>query len=229
MDFDLPEEHHEITELADRILQDHIDIGVLREIEASSEWFDKELWGKFASSGLIGAMLKEDVGGAGLDIVALVCLLRSQGQYVAPIPLLPTLVSAVTLDKFGTEAKRNSLLPKVADGSKILTFASQEFLNDQFMEPSTSYENGFIAGTKIVVEYANHADSALVTAMDDDEPSVFIVDLEDPNITMQATDSTRGEPLWEVSFKEAPAEKIGGRESVAWLYQILLISLCATQ
>ena len=43
MDFDLAEEHHEITELAGRILQDHIDIEVLREIEASSEWFDKEL------------------------------------------------------------------------------------------------------------------------------------------------------------------------------------------
>ena len=229
MNFDLAEEHEEITELATRILDHHIDIEILRKIETSQEWFDKELWDKSVSSGLIGATLKEDVGGAGLDILALVCLLRSQGQHVAPIPLLPTLVSAMTVDKFGTEDKRKSLLPEVVDGSKLLTFASQEFLNDQFMEPNTSYENGFITGTKIVVEYANHADSALVTAIDADEPSVFIVDLKDPNITMQATDSTRGEPLWELSFKATPAEKIGGRESVAWLYQMLLVSLCATQ
>ena len=229
MNFDLAEEHTEITDLAERILDDHIDLEVLREIEASQEWFDKELWGKFVSSGLIGATLKEDVGGAGLDIVALACLLRSQGQYGAPIPLLPTLVSSLTLDKFATDDQRKSLLPKVADGSKILTFASQEFLNDQFMEPSTSYENGLITGRKIVVEYANHADSALVTASGDGEPSLFIVDLEDSNITMRSTSSTRGEPLWELSFEATPAEKIGGKESVAWLHQILLVSLCATQ
>ena len=76
MNFDLAEEHEEITELATRILDDHIDIEILRKIEASQEWFDKELWGKFVSSGLIGATLKEDVGGAGLDILALFCLLR---------------------------------------------------------------------------------------------------------------------------------------------------------
>lgn len=229
MNFDLTEEQNEIAELAARILDDHIDIEVLRKTEETQDWFDRELWEKFVSSGLIGATMKEDVGGAGLDILALVCLLRAQGQHVAPIPLLPTLVSAMTVDKFGTDDKRESLLPEIVNGSKLLTFASQEFLNDHFMEPVTSYENGLITGTKIVVEYANHADSVLVTAIDGDEPVVCIVDLKDPNITMRATDSTRGEPLWELSFEKTAADKIGGRESVYWLFQILLVSLCAVQ
>ena len=49
MNFDLAEEHTEITDLAERILDDHIDLEVLREIEASQEGFDKELWGNFVS------------------------------------------------------------------------------------------------------------------------------------------------------------------------------------
>ena len=229
MNFDLAEEHNEITELATRILDDHLDVEVLKKIEESQEWFDRGLWEKFVLSGLTGATLKEDVGGAGLDIIALVCLLRSQGQHVAPIPLLPTLVSAMTVDKFGTEDQRSSLLPEVVNGSKLLTFAVQELLNDQFMEPDTSYENGVINGQKIVVEYADLAESALVTAIDDDGPVVCIVNLKDPSVTMQSNDSTRGEPLWELSFNKTPAEKLGGEESVAWLFQILLVSLCAVQ
>ena len=108
MNFDLDEEHNEIAKLATRILDDHLNIEVLKRIEDSQEWFDRELWEKFVSSGLIGAALKEDVGGAGLDIIALVCLLRSQGQHVAPIPLLPTLVSAMTVDKFRPDSQNTT-------------------------------------------------------------------------------------------------------------------------
>ena len=46
---------------------------------------------------------------------------------------------------------------------------------------------------------------------------------------MQSSDSTRGEPLWELSFNETPAEKISSEEGVSWLFQILLVSLCALQ
>jgi len=65
MNFDLAEEHDEIAELATRILGDHLNVEVLKKIEESQEWFDRELWEKFVSSGLTGATLKEDVGGAG--------------------------------------------------------------------------------------------------------------------------------------------------------------------
>ena len=116
MNFDLSEEHNEITDLATKILDDHVTMENLKEVEVSGDWFDRPLWEKFVSSGLIGATLNEDVGGAGLDFLALVCILRAQGQYVAPIPLLPNLVSAITVDKFGSEEQRNSLLPEVVNG-----------------------------------------------------------------------------------------------------------------
>ena len=229
MNFDLPEEHNEVAELTTRILEDHVNIENLREIEAAGDWFDRALWEKFVSSGIIGVTLSEDVGGSGLDILALVCILRSQGQYVAPIPLLPNLVSAMTIDKFGSKELRESLLPEVIDDSKLLTFASQEFLNDKFMEPHTEFKDGVITGKKLVVEYANHSDSALVTVTTDEGPAVCIVDLKDPSIAMSSSDSTRGEPLWEISFTETPAEKLAGIESVLWLFQVSLVGLCATQ
>ena len=229
MNFDLSEEHNEITDLATKILDDHVTMENLKEVEVSGDWFDRPLWEKFVSSGLIGATLNEDVGGAGLDFLALVCILRAQGQYVAPIPLLPNLVSAITVDKFGSEEQRNSLLPEVVNGSKLLTFASQELLNDKFMEPAVSFENGLVNGKKTVVEHANHADFVLVTVSTNDGPAICIVDLKDAGISMDPTNSTRGQQLWEISFADTPAEKLAGLEGLLWFFQVSLIALCATQ
>ena len=59
MNFDLSEEHNEITDLATKILDDHVTMENLKEVEVSGDWFDRPLWEKFVSSGLIGATLNE--------------------------------------------------------------------------------------------------------------------------------------------------------------------------
>ena len=43
MNFDLSEEHNEITDLASKILDDHVTMENLKEVEASGDWFDRPL------------------------------------------------------------------------------------------------------------------------------------------------------------------------------------------
>ena len=229
MNFDLDAEYEEISNLSSLIMRDHLNLEALKKVEESDEWFDRGLWLKLIDAGLIGISISEDVGGSGLDVLALACLLRSQGQNVAPIPLLPTLVASLLVDKFGTELQRNKILPKVIDGSQILTIAAQEYLNDDFRKPSVSFQNGCITGKKIVVEYAEQASLAVATVTSKDGPSLVLVDLENTDVEKIPKESTRGEPLWEISFNRTPAEFLGNTSSIEFLFQHLLVSLCATQ
>lgn len=84
MDFALDEAQQAVADLADQILADRLDMELLLGIEERGAWFDADLWASLATAGLLGIALGEDVGGSGLDAVALAILLRAQGNHVAP-------------------------------------------------------------------------------------------------------------------------------------------------
>ena len=121
MDFNLDETQQEIADLARRILEDRVDHNRLKQIEAGTEWFDRETYAELAKAGLVGIALSEDVGGGGMGLVELGQVLEAQGRTVAPLPLLPTSVAALAIDSYGTTAQRQQWLPGVIDGSIVLS------------------------------------------------------------------------------------------------------------
>ena len=84
MNFTPTESQQAVADLADRIMDDHLDMERHASIEAAGDWFDRDLWEDLAKAGLLGIVLGTDVGGGGLDAVALAVLLRTQGEHVAP-------------------------------------------------------------------------------------------------------------------------------------------------
>ncbi|MBC8364554.1 MAG: acyl-CoA dehydrogenase family protein, partial [Actinobacteria bacterium] len=168
MDFTLDEAQQAVADLSGSILGDHLDMERLLAIEdgldGDGAWFDPALWAALSGAGLLGIALGEDMGGGGLDAVALAILLRAQGNHVAPLPLLPHCVAAMAIDRFGSEGQRNRLLPGCVDGSHILTVAVQEYLEDRIREPGARVDDDALHGGKIVVEGADLAGHAVVTA-----------------------------------------------------------------
>jgi acyl-CoA dehydrogenase len=233
VDFALDEAQQAVADLADQILADRIDMELLRGIEERGAWFDADLWASLATAGLLGITLGEDVGGSGLDAVALAILLRAQGNHVAPLPLLPHGVASLAVERFGSGKQRRHLLPGCADGSIVLTVAVQEYLDDRIREPGARVVDGALHGTKIVVEAADLAGHAVVTATGDDGPGLFLVDLSSGGIDIRRTEgrSTRLEPVWQLDFDGTPAEPLGGADAapVDWLVDHLLMAICATQ
>ena len=79
MDFTLDEQQQAVVDLAEQIFGDALapDLQTerLRVVENTDEWFDRDLWQVLADAGLLGIVLGDDVGGAGLDAVALALLL----------------------------------------------------------------------------------------------------------------------------------------------------------
>jgi alkylation response protein AidB-like acyl-CoA dehydrogenase len=228
MDFTLDEEQQAVADLALQILTDKMTMERLMEIEASSEWFDRDAYAALAAAGLVGIALGEDVGGGGLDLTHFAQVLVAQGATVAPMPLLPTGLAALAIDRLGSDAQRQAILPGVVDGSTVLTVGIQEYLDDRLDQPSTRVSGGAATGQKIVVEFAEQASKILITATGDDGPGLYLVDLGGAGVSLTPGLSTRLEPVHVVDLEGAPAEQVGSG-GVRWLLDHAVAMLCATQ
>jgi len=241
MDFTLDEQQQAVADLAEQIFTDALapDLQTerLRVVEATDDWFDRDLWQVLADAGLLGIALGADMGGAGLDAVALALLLRAQGAHVAPMPLLPSAVASLVVDRHGDDTQRQTLLPGVVAGTTILTVAIQELLDDRLDEPSCSFmvessggcQTGRLTGRKVVVEHLSTADYLLVTASTADGPRVILVNRSSEGIAAQTGPSTRLQPLSDVTFTNAPGQVVGGPAAATALLDHLRMGVCATQ
>ena len=239
MDFTLNEEQQAVADLANRIMGDRLDMERLMEIEASDEWFDRDLYAELASAGLVGIGLGEDVGGGGLDLIAVGQVLEAQGRHVAPLPLWSGMLAALAVDAFGSDEQRQRELPGCVDGSNVLTLGLQEYLNDDVTNPSARVVDGKLVGTKEVVEFAAESSKIVVVAELDDGSDngitggtgLFLADLSDPAVNFETGVSTRLQTVYQVSFYGAPCEPLGPADgaSAAWLADRAVALLCATQ
>jgi alkylation response protein AidB-like acyl-CoA dehydrogenase len=55
MDFELSEAQQDLRDLATQILDGELSTERLKEVDASSDHFDRELWARLAEAGLLGA------------------------------------------------------------------------------------------------------------------------------------------------------------------------------
>ena len=177
MDFAYDEEQEAVRGLADQIFTERSTHERLRAVEAAAGEegpFDRELWADLAAAGLLGIGLPEDVGGSGLDFVAVCLVAEAAGRTAAHVPVVETMVyGASALDRFGSESQRQAWLPRVASGEVVLTAALAELVGDVIAPggtapATTAVHQGSggwkINGTKACVPAGLVADLVLVPA-----------------------------------------------------------------
>jgi 3-oxochol-4-en-24-oyl-CoA dehydrogenase len=76
-----------------------------------------ELWSAAASVGWQGLAIAEEHGGSGFGLSELAVVLEAQGRELCPGPFLPTVATAVVIDRCAADAVRAQLLPGLSDGS----------------------------------------------------------------------------------------------------------------
>ena len=239
MDFTFSPEQQAVQELAARIMGDHATPERVREIEASEDRMDRELWALLADAGLLGLAVSEEHGGAGLGIVELALLLEQQGRAVAPVPLWPSLVlGALPIAEHGSTEQKERLLPGVVDGSVVLTAALAERGQNDALSPAavaTETPQGWrLAGAKPMVPAAHVASLALVPARTGDGTlGVFLVDPSGPGVTAERVTTTNREIHSHLHFDGAVADPLGdprdGVRLVRWMQQHALVGLAALQ
>jgi alkylation response protein AidB-like acyl-CoA dehydrogenase len=190
VDFELSPEQREIQGLAREF--------VAAEIEPhAAEWdrehtFPKELFGKLAELGLMGACIPEEYGGAGTDFVSYMLVLEELSRADAGVGVTVAVhTSAVTLPilTFGTDEQKSRFVPPLARGEVLGAFAltEPEAGSDagSLRTAATVDGDGWkISGAKQWITNGHYADTFLLFARTDPETpgakgvSAFLLDAE---------------------------------------------------
>jgi alkylation response protein AidB-like acyl-CoA dehydrogenase len=172
MDFSLSEQQKlirsQIVEFCQKEINDEV-----RERDRN-QTFPHDLWLKCGQMGLQGLPVPEDYGGIGLDPVSTALALEAFGFGCRDGGLIfavcaHLLACVVPIWKHGTEAQKQTYLPKLCDGTLIAVNAmtEPESGSDPFTMTTRAYprDNGFrISGTKIFGTNGPVAGLALVYA-----------------------------------------------------------------
>ncbi|MFN8628158.1 MAG: acyl-CoA dehydrogenase family protein [Candidatus Binatia bacterium] len=239
MDFSLTAEQRAIVDLAGRIFADHCTLPRLRAIELTDDRYDHDLWAEFARAGLLGASLPETVGGSGGGFLDICLLLEQQGRRVAPLPLLPVLVSAaLPLARFGSPEQQRRYLPAIIAGTSSMTAALTELDTDAMAPRTVAKRRGKqwrLSGVKVTVPLAHVADAVLVPARTaHGDIGIFVVDPHAPGVTLARQETMNWEAQYRMELADVAVEADAALGSVTqgaavlqWIVERTTVGLCA--
>ena len=127
MDLTLSDEQRLLRESVDRFIAETYDADHRRRAAADPLGFSPEIWKKFAELGWLALPIGEAYGGLGGGAIETGILMEAFGRGLVAEPYLATVViGAGLIAACGSEAQRQAILPKIADGSLLLAFAHSE-------------------------------------------------------------------------------------------------------
>src|SRR5437879_6649374 len=228
MDFELSDEQRLTQETVRAFVDERVlPVAVQNDIDHK---LDLELIGGLAELGILGIVIPEAYGGAGLDFVAeaLACeeIERGEAAFRTLISVHVGLNSLALL-RYGTEEQKQRWLVPQARGEKLACFGLTEpgAGSDVAAMRSTARREGdvyVLNGQKNWISYASVADHALVFAKTDPAAkhkgiSAFVLEKGMPGFTTTETENKLG--IWagstgELFFQnvEVPAENLIGEE-----------------
>jgi len=234
MDFDFSDEQRMLREMVHDFVERECPKLVARDLEAAGE-YPAGLAEKIAAAGLNGIGVPEAYGGQGGDIVDQAIVCEELSRSLAGLAWLWGITvwsGAKAILEHGSDAQREQLLPRVADGSLTFAFALTEpgggtdVLRAMRTRARRADGGWVLNGTKIWSTLAHVADRILVLARtsDGERPSrgltMFLVDGRSqglsatpiPKLGMRALGSC------EVSFDDVfvPDEDVLGEVGSGW-------------
>ncbi|WP_182357277.1 acyl-CoA dehydrogenase family protein [Tomitella gaofuii] len=224
MDLTFTDEQAMLADTVRRMCQEHAGSDAIRATEADGAPFPPDLWRHLAAAGLLGLGIGGEFGGAGAGLLEWTLLAEELGRAAAPLtPILSGVLAARILERAGSPEQRAQWLPRLAEGTALVSVA--------WLEPGGDYTPERIAlsarrcgervrlqGAKTLVPFAAEADAILVPTRE--EPSgrigLFLVPNGD-GVRCSPQRTLAGEPLHFVDFDlELPADARIGEPGDAW-------------
>jgi alkylation response protein AidB-like acyl-CoA dehydrogenase len=174
MDLTPSDEQRLLRESADRFVNETYTADHRRRIASEPLGFSTKIWKQFAELGWLAMPIAEDHGGLGGGAIEIGILMEAFGRGLVSEPYLSTVVIGASLiSECGTEAQKQALLPKVADGSLVLAFAHSErqarFDLADVRSTATKTPDGWrLDGHKTSVLDGNAAGQIIISARVDD-------------------------------------------------------------
>lgn len=213
MNFDFSEDQKFLRSEAQKFLQAECSTAHVRKVLDDPDTpYDAALWEKIVEMGWLGTAIPEEHGGLGLGMLELCVIAEEMGRAIAPVPFSSTVyMLAEALKLAGSQAQKQTLLPKIASGEVIGALAVSEGPGEP--DPArmqTDFDGKTLTGTKIPVLDGDIATHALVLARESARPSLVLVDLgasavkRTPVKTLEPTRSHA-----EIVFNAASGERLG--------------------
>jgi alkylation response protein AidB-like acyl-CoA dehydrogenase len=227
MNFGFSEEQDLLRAQVRKFLDEQCPLEVVREIANTPLGYSAQQWKQLAELGLLGILVPEEFGGAGLGWVDLVVLLEETARTLLPSPLLSTtLAGALVLDA-GSDAQQRAWLPGIADGSVIATTAILE--ESDYLAASgialraSRKDDGFVlSGEKRFV--ADLCQAGLVaiafrTGDGEEDLGLGLIETDAPGVSVEAVptlDRTRRMGTLCLDDVHVPADAVLGAAGRAW-------------
>ena len=169
MNFGFSEEQEFLRTTAREFLAKESPMTAVRELMDDPRGYKPEIWAKMAELGWTGLLLPEEYGGAGLTLIDLIVVAEELGRALTPSPFFATLQGSLAVLHGGTDTQKKEILPEVASGRRVLSFAiTEEAGNENPDEIATraTRDGGAwkLSGTKLFVPDAQNADAIVVAA-----------------------------------------------------------------
>ena len=229
MDFGLSEEQTLLADTVGRYLADTCPTTRVREIMEGDSGHDGGLWRGLAELGLTGLLVPAAHGGMESEMLDLAVAAEELGYAATPGPFLAVSMAVVALAAAEDKGLAGELLPRIADGSAVVTVAiGEEGERWELEQMRTRVEGGRLSGTKALVPYASVADQIIVAATGEQGPGLYLVARRADGVrcrSLKVNDLTRR--LDAVDFDGAEARRIAGPTAFERMRDAGLVLLAA--
>jgi alkylation response protein AidB-like acyl-CoA dehydrogenase len=222
MDIAFTGEHEQLRQTVRRFLENESSEQTVRKLMETERGYDAKTWERLASElSLVGLIVPEQYGGAGLGPVELSIVMEEMGRLLFCGPYLSTAVlGAASLLHCADDAAKATLLPTIASGKAIATLAFVEEhgrwdADSIAMRATHDGANWKLSGVKDYVIDGAIADVILVAACTDKGLGLFQMDgnaSKFERAALPTLDLTR--KLARLSFSGTPAKLLSGSGDV---------------
>ena len=185
----LNEEQQSLKDIAKEFLQKNAPVTHFREIRDTNNelGYDEVLWKEMVNLGWSGILIPEEYGGFDFGMVGMGSIFEEMGKTLTPSPLFATGVLGASLISIGgNDSQKQTLLPKIVDGSLTTALALEENNRHSPNVISTSAaksgDNYEISGEKTFVIDGHSANLLIVAARTegsiDDESGITLFMLD---------------------------------------------------
>ena len=203
MNFDLSEDQARVRDAVREFAEQEVAPGVvLRERE---ERFPREVVEKLGALGILGMMVPEEYGGAGLDALTYIVAVEELARVCASTAVIMSVNNSVfcyPVWKYGSERQKKEILSEVAAGRALGAYALTEAQSgsDAANQKTRARRDGddyVIDGSKAWVTNAGEAEWYLVMTMTTPEAGTrgitgFLVSAKDPGLRIGAPEPKMG-------------------------------------
>ena len=223
MNFDYNEEQQLLADSVRRFVQKDYDFERRKKILGSADGYSEDVWRTFAEMGLLALPVSPDYGGFGGGAVDLMAVMEAFGEALVIEPYLATIgLGARLVGRAGSDAQKQAILPRIAEGKLKLALAHTEkdarYDLARVAARATKSARGWtLEGEKKIVLGAPCADWLVVSAMSGAGVSLFLVERKAAGVAMKPYRTLDGVRAADVVLKgvQVGADALLGREGEA--------------